>query len=50
MSTKPPKDNQYDEEETKRRAEAALRGAFKTPPLNDDAQKSPNKSAGKKRK
>lgn len=32
--SKPPKDDQYSEEETKRRAEAALRGAFKTPPAH----------------
>jgi hypothetical protein len=31
--SKPPKDDQYSEEETKRRAEDALRGAFKTPPV-----------------
>ena len=30
--SKSPKDDQYSEEETKRRAEEALRGAFKTPP------------------
>ncbi len=30
--SKDPKDDQYSEEETKRRAEEALRGAFKTPP------------------
>lgn len=33
--SKPPKDDQYSEEETKRRAEDALRGAFKTPPVHD---------------
>lgn len=33
--TKNPKDDQYSEEETKRRAEEALRGAFKTPPISD---------------
>ncbi|MEQ1811320.1 MAG: hypothetical protein ABL889_15420 [Terricaulis sp.] len=31
--SKTPKDDQYSEEETKRRAEDALRGAFKTPPV-----------------
>ena len=30
--SKPPKDDHYSEEETKRRAEQALKGAFKTPP------------------
>jgi hypothetical protein len=30
--SKSPKDDQYSDEETKRRAEDALRGAFKTPP------------------
>ena len=39
--TKDPKDDQYSEEETKRRAEEALRGAFKTPPVLHD--KSPPK-------
>jgi len=29
------KDDQYSEEETKRRAEEALRGAFKTPPVHE---------------
>lgn len=33
--SKPPKDDQYSEEETKRRAEEALRGAFKTPPIHE---------------
>lgn len=31
--SKPPKDDQYSDEETKKRAEDALRGAFKTPPI-----------------
>lgn len=31
-----PKDDQYSEEETKQRAEEALRGAFKTPPMPKD--------------
>jgi hypothetical protein len=30
--SKPPKDDQYSDKETKERAEKALRGAFKTPP------------------
>lgn len=34
------KDDQYSEEETKRRAEEALRGAFKTPPVQHDKEKS----------
>jgi hypothetical protein len=34
VSDKKPSD-QYSEEETKRRAEEALRGAFKTPPVHD---------------
>jgi hypothetical protein len=34
--SKPPKDDQYSEEETKRRAEEALRGAFKTPPVQQE--------------
>jgi hypothetical protein len=32
---KPPKNDQYNDEETKRRAEDALRGAFKTPPVHE---------------
>jgi hypothetical protein len=35
--SKPPKDDQYSEEETKRRAEEALKGAFKTPPMHEKA-------------
>jgi len=34
--SKSPKDDQYSEEETKRRAEEALRGAFKTPPVTQE--------------
>jgi nitrogen fixation-related uncharacterized protein len=30
---KAPKNDQYDDDEAKRRAEQALRGAFKTPPI-----------------
>lgn len=45
--SKPPKDDQYSEEETKRRAEEALRGAFKTPPVQKEKEarepKSPRK-------
>jgi len=33
--SKDPKDGQYSDEETKRRAEEALRGAFKTPPIHE---------------
>jgi hypothetical protein len=36
--SKPPKNGQYSDEETKRRAEDALRGAFKTPPTPHDAK------------
>jgi hypothetical protein len=35
--SKNPKDDQYSEEETKRRADKALRGAFKTPPVQKPA-------------
>ena len=45
MSDKKPPD-QYDEEEAKRRAEEALRGAFKTPPMpleKDDKKEKPRK-------
>jgi hypothetical protein len=41
--SKPPKDDQYSEEETKRRAEEALRGAFKTPPVHEKAPKKSDK-------
>lgn len=44
--SKNPKDDQYGEEETKRRAEEALRGAFKTPPMHD--KKEPPKPDKKK--
>jgi hypothetical protein len=36
--SKPPKDDQYSDEETKKRAEEALRGAFKTPPAKKGAR------------
>lgn len=43
------KDDQYSEEETKRRADEALRGAFKTPPVHEKKeareQKPPRKSS-----
>lgn len=42
--SKPPKDDRYSDEETKRRAEEALRGAFKTPPVHDDKKKAPKQS------
>lgn len=37
--SKPPKDDQYSDEETKKRAEDALRGAFKTSPPKADKKK-----------
>ena len=33
--SKNPKNDQYSDEETKRRAEQALMGAFKTPPMHE---------------
>jgi hypothetical protein len=43
---KTPNQDQYSEEETKRRAEAALRGAFKTPPLKDKKSDGGEKKSG----
>ncbi len=39
--SKPPKNDQYSDEEVKRRAEQALRGAFKTPPIEKKEAREP---------
>jgi len=41
--SKSPRNDQYSEEETKRRAEEALRGAFKTPPMPHEATQKKDK-------
>lgn len=41
--SKNPKDDQYSDEETKRRAEQALRGGFKTPPVHEQKKDAPQK-------